>query len=231
MDEYSRLLEKIKSYFLMDDVKDDSDVISVYTLYKILQEQFSELKIIGKLQKKINRIGGIIKLNKCNYDIIIFSSNKIRICEQFNYHNSFSILQDKDSKELYLEGNNIQRNLVSRYYNDFLKIFECLENMSNLVGTDCNVCNQIIQKFGDLFFDGYISVNFYGKVSFVLSVADKNSKDLIERNWCSRKKLLDYIYDNFEIILKKIPVEIDALNPSIRNVLRSQIKSKQKILS
>ena len=36
----------------MGDVKDDSEVISVYTLYKILQEQFSELKIIGKLQKK-----------------------------------------------------------------------------------------------------------------------------------------------------------------------------------
>lgn len=179
-------------------------------------------------KKKINRIGGIIKLSKCNYDIIIFSNNEIRICD---YHNSFSILQDKESKELYFEGNNIQRNLISRYYNDFLKIFECLENMSNLVGTDCNVCNQIIQKFGDLFFEDYISVDFYGKVSFVLSVVDKNSKELIERNWCSRKKLLDYIYDNFEIILKKIPVEIDELNPSIRNVLRLQIKSKQKTLS
>ena len=84
MDEYLKLKNEIDEYFYLEDINENSNVISIFTLYNILNEEFKGIRDIFSFKEKINK-----DLNANN------RNNKTKIC------NSISVDVNNDKDEFY----------------------------------------------------------------------------------------------------------------------------------
>ena len=114
---------------------------------------------------------------------------------------------------------------------ELLSIFAVLENIKDITNGKFSFYYGEQQNYKDHFFSGNLKISRNGNVTFSLDFIDEKSRKFSNYQWLNKETLSDYIYDNAGIILKKIPIEIDTLNPLFRNAVRLQIKSKQKTLS
>ena len=215
----------------MEDVKESSDIISAFTLYKILQENFSKAKIIGEFEDKLNRFGNFFNISPYEYKVLICSFNEILI-QKFDLMRdrniNIYICQDVESKDLYFKDKNVDKKIVAKHYKEIMEIFEVLEQISKIFYGCFSFQVVLQQKFADSFFEGKFFVDLSRGVSFDLSMIDDCNKEQINRNWYGKENLSTYINDAAEIIFNKIPVEISKLNYPIRTIVEEKIKSRQK---
>lgn len=242
MDEYTRLENEIKSYFQMPDVVRDSDTISAYDLYNIINNKFDELRRVidtssffKEIKKNNNILRTLIKKIKkepaveayCEYILIMRTKKGTEI-----YFGGIcmSICKEDNSDELYFgEYNNcLDREFINRYYNKLIEIFTVMEEFNNLFNSGNNRKENFKpQIFSDSFLDVELSLFNNGEVEVSISINSKEDpNNLFNRKWYNRDTLASIIEDNKMELLKKIPIEISSLNCLCKNVLEEKSKVK-----
>ena len=266
MDKYDMLKEKIDSYFEMPDFISNEYEISAYKLYNMVKNRFSLLSdnsLLDKIKNEINKeykpsIFNLFKdknelHSQCSniYYLANLKSSAIAIdFRLLNYKDickkwrTISVLKDRDSNELYFgkysETGEYAKNLVLKYYDEFMEIFNLCEYFTSLVdgaireGESEKNPNFKKQIFSDGFLNIELSYNEYGNVSTYISINSKSDPENVSaRTYLNRQSLNEYLNNNKDILLRKIPIDIDDLNKVCRQIYDEDTKNitKSKILS
>jgi len=256
MAEYTRLRKELESYFEMSDVELNENQISAYDLYKIVNDKLHELrkiqfestfkdeinkgfiitKKVSKLFKKEESSTGkrcttVMTANNCKTSTITFGFSKSNHIIDTEY---LTICRDIDSDEIYFDKYSfVDKAFVMKHYDCISETFNTLEEFSKLfqggVGTGGNGAQQV---FTDGFLEITLSYDSYGRIDTDIKIDEKEDKeDIYNRDWLKRKKLSEYVFENKETILRKIPINIDELNYTTKTIVEgylSKINVPQK---
>ena len=257
MDKYDLLKQRIESYLEMPDFIDDEYQISAASLIEMLKKRFNLLKdetIVNRIKddieksmkqpKKIHLFKSKEDDEKSEKCVIEYSAN----LEKSKLHiwrygiGSFDILKDCDSNELYFEtpySTRVDTELVRKHYDEIMEIFSLCEYFTSLVDGSINEHhsdknpNFKPQVFSDGFLDIKIKYTDDGKVTSSIAVSREADPDKVcARVWLNRKTLNEILKENKDIIIRKIPIDIDELNKVCRQIYdeEHQIKPKVKVL-
>ncbi len=250
MDEYTRLLNEINSYFELDDIHMTTECISAFDLYKILDEKFQQLRNVisaKALQDKINSDRTVVRVIKK-----LFQRNEERFVESecdticsstkgntaeilFSFEDSsrqsgcryVHIYRDFESEEIYFDRHFKDREFVMKYYDDIKEYFDILEEFDGLLGFNIggfsdSRCNQ---KFSDGFMKVKLVYDNRANVSIDISIIDtEDPDDIYNREWLNRKKIADVIDERKEEVLKKIPINISDLNVTCKTIVEPYLQ-------
>lgn len=261
MEEYNKLMTKIKTYFEMEDIENTEDIISAYDLIQILTEKFQVLydviysntlkerinevllteKKVGKIFKKIIKI----QKRKVEYLLTHFEKGKatlsINILEdrfdgRYGYHTW--ICKDLDSDQLYYTYRSPENeNVVNEFLSDIernLYIIEEFYKLIRLTDPSINKVPDYDAKFSQVFSDGFLKIavtyDTYGKVKYQFSIDEQEDpNELFKREWLNLECIKDYVNNNAESLLKKIPVNVSELNETSKEIIREYNKKKENI--
>ena len=234
VNEYKILLEKISSYLKQDVIIPNDKIISVYTLYEFLKDEFDglETKILSlssDIQYEDAKLDRFKNKNEKLYNITIHS--RLGRSElSFSYFNRKT--KRFTFKTIYKEfGNdNIDlRNVCdNKYYDRIMEIFRIQERHFLEYKFDpYDVKNDI----GDGFFDISIIYNQNGIMDFNIELnKEYNKDDIYNRDWIINKPL-NKIVDDYKLeLLKRIPVEVEKLDDKTKCIIRYNLKSNTKRL-
>lgn len=254
MDEYTRLKIKIESYLDKPDVEMSENEISMYDLHQIVDSRLAELRSIQvdpKLKDEINKnligkkIRKIFKKNKssagkiCSCIMSSCDSQKSVITFGFEHSSStiknyfLKVYKDIDSDQIYFGEFYTDKEFVEEYYDQISEYFRILEEFNSLyqsrVGTSGQGAKQV---FSDGFLDVSFSYDTLGRTCVLTTLNPKVDPEKIYlREWLKRKTLSDYIKENEETILRKIPININELNYTTKTIVEehlSKINAPQK---
>lgn len=240
-DEYTRLKLKLEEYLIQPDVNLSKDIISAYDLYQIVDNKLQELRDIklgDDFKNEINKghiirkVSSLFKKNDtCTNRLctkITASSNgqksSIFLCfgtpDYISYKSFLDICKDKDSDEIYFENYNVDKTFVEKHYERINKIFDKLEEFSSLYQNN----NGGKQDLSDDFFDITLEYDSFGRTNIYIKISQYEDKEKIyEREWLKRQKLSDFVLENKEAILSKIPINISKLNYTTRTIVEEAI--------
>ncbi len=249
MTEYQRLETKIEKYLTRVDVKKTTNIVSVYDVYKALEDKFKELREIQlstKLIEKINKDNTSIKISGKLFkdkeivytkilDNILATTKKSTSKITFFYGKGkhpekFTILKDFNDNDIYFsEDTTPDKNFISKYYDDITYIFDTLEIFAKLTKSDIGLgtenCNLKPMIFTDGFLTLTISFDTLGKVTTNISInKTEDEKQIYRRNWYTRKSLSEIVSENNEKILKKIPININSIDPKYQDIIYEYTK-------
>ena len=255
MDKYDLLKQKIESYLEMPDFIDNEYQISASSLYEMLKKRFSLLSdktIINNIKADIKKKYktpkkfGLFKTKEETefHTSVEYSANlKRSILNIWQYRMcNFSVIKDCDSNEIYFEnalGCNIDSEIVRRHYDEIMELFSLCEYFTTLLGGSIrqrnseNNPNFKPQIFSDGFLNVTITYSDRGEVSTEITISkDADPDNVCARIWLNRKTLNEILKENKDIIIKKIPIDIDELNCVSRQIYdeEHQIKPKVKVL-
>ena len=258
MDKYDLLKQKIESYLEMPDFIDNEYQISASSLYEMLKKRFSLLAdetILNRIKDDIKKSMEqpkkfrLFKAKETEDEInmrceIEYSAN-LETSKIYLWRSgigSFDILKDCDSNELYFEArfaSRIDTELVRRHYDEIMEIFSLCEYFTTLV--DGSIKEDDSRKNPNfkpqVFSDGFLVITIKytddGKVTSSIAVSkDADPDNVSARVWLNRKTLNEILKENKDIIIRKIPIDIDELNSVSRQIYdeEHQIKPKVKVL-
>lgn len=244
MTEYERLETKIESYLKRKDIKPTETTISIYDLYKALEDKFKELREVqlsSKLIEKINKdntsiktTGKIFKETEVVYTKILDNilatttknTSKITFFYGLGTHpETFTILKDFNDSDIYFsEDTKPDKEFITKYYNDIMYIFDTLETFAKMTKEDIGITNENNNLKPLIFSDGFLTLtikyDLTGKVSTNISInKTEDIKAIYKRNWYTRKSLSEIVSENSDEILKKIPINIKDLNSKCQSLL------------
>lgn len=252
MSEYQRLETKITSYLKRTNIQSNQNIISIYDLYKALENKFSELKevqISSKLIEKINKDNTIVKqtgkifkdteviYTKILDNVLATTSNntsKITFFYGIGTHpETFTILKDFEDSDIYFDKDTIpNKPFVKKYYDDIMYIFHTLESFSEIMKVDIGLASENDRIKPIVFTDGFLTlkINYdvYGNVNTNITINSKeDTTGIYQREWFSRKRLSELVSENNDEILKKIPINIKDLDTKYQDLV-IEYKSSNK---
>ena len=252
MTEYQRLETKIEKYLTRVDVKKTTSIVSVYDVYKALEDKFKELREIqlnSKLIEKINndntvirQTGKIFKDKEVIYtkilDNILATTTKNTSKITFFYGQGkhpekFTILKDFNDNDIYFsEDTKPDKNFVTKYYDDILYIFDTLEVFAKLTKSDIGISKENYNLKPMVFSDGFLTLTIafdtLGKVTTNISInKTEDTNQIYKRNWYTRKSLSEIVSENNDEILKKIPININNIDPKYQAIINEYTKYNQ----
>lgn len=267
-DKYYELKSKIDEYLRLPDVVEDKEIISAYTLYKLLHDRFyllkhpyytSEfIKLINEDNTKLIRKGKFfIKYiqkepdNKCdsiNFDSdltkskidFLFRNEK----KEWYYPNNIEIFKDRNNTNMYYKytipyfSEEYIKKFGEKYQDILMEIFEILEYFSTLKKDSIRNIDFPLSKtqvFSDDFLDISIKYDWYGDVDSFIRINKSSDLDNIQDiNYLNREVLSNYLDNNTDTILNKVPVEIQSLNDVSKQIIEEdylQTCEKPQVLS
>lgn len=249
MDSYTKLLTSIDNKYSNGSVEQSENIISLYDLVTILQEEMEPLrkvKIGKEFQDKINadrtifqRIGLFKKRaivnKKCTggYTETGQTSSKISLCfeEKGQGLGTHIVLhKDFDSDEIYFADFCVKdREFVERYISDIYEIFAVLEEYGTLFPYEEKKgrCG-IKQDFSDGLLDVSVSLDNWGRVSTGIVPSKGNDpENLYTRTWYSRETISKHVDEMSEQILRSIPIEISGLDKVFRMLVERAIGKRK----
>lgn len=242
MNEYQRLEAKLINYLSRTEIKRTDSIISFYDLYKTIEDKFKILRNIQLDNQLIDKINKDNLQTRSTEFVTHYLDNILATTEgttskiTFFYGmgrnpETFTILKDFDDNDIYFSSNTKpNKDFITKYYEDIIFIFKNLEDYAKLTKGDIGINKENPNLRPMLFTDGFltISINYsnYGQVSTEITINKEEDQTAIyKREWYTRKKLADFVSENSDEILKKIPVNISDLNPSYQEMLFGQIKN------
>ena len=188
MDKYDELKSRIDEYLRLPDVIEDKEIISAYTLYKLLYNRFyllkhpyytSEfIKLLNEDNLEIIRKGKFFKRyikkepdNKC--DRIYFDSDLTKSEIQFSfrneseemyYPNNFEICKDRNNLNMYTKFaisyylEKYFNKLIEKYQDRLMEIFEVLEYFSDLLQDSIKNIDSPVYR-PQVFSDGFLDIS------------------------------------------------------------------------
>jgi len=247
MDEYTRLKNEIDAYLEMPDVELTDQQISAYDLYRIVNDKFKKLREINfnqKIIKDINRGLGLRRISaplkkekgvshlECNSVTLQCNGEKSSIDFLFISpsnpsdiwrHVSLYICKEVDNDEIYFGSNTSDKNFVAKYYDQISEMFITLEEFSKLYQGGVGSCGKdSTQVFSDDFIDVTFNYDTYGRTDISIDIKEgADPQGIYNRKWFQRQSLSDYVKENTNTILRKIPINIDELNYTTKTIVES----------
>lgn len=245
MDKYTELKEILKSYLEKTDIELTKEQISAYYLYKIVDEKLEKLRNVSFDQEIIKKINKGLSLrsigkffDKSNSIFYLKCQNLYVQCNmrtsilEFQFAPSernldykrrcLDIRKEVGIDEIYFGSKMIDKQFVTKYFDEISEIFNVLEEFSALYqGGVGNVGKDSKILFSDGFFDIVFHYDSYGRTDIDISIKKEiDPENIYYRNWFERQKLSDYVEENKEEILRKIPVNMNELNYTTNTIIK-----------
>lgn len=244
MDEYTRLRNELESYMEMPDIEMDKNQLSLYDLYRIVDTKLEELRRIqfdsdfkDEINKDQRKIGRLFKKkvnvsdHACKKITSLCNGKKSEITFRFDAPHSYfgsealSIYKDIDSDEIYFGHSKTDKPFVEKYYDRICDFFSILEEFSALYQGGVGSCGEDNkQVFSDGFLDIKLSYDTYGRV-YITPIINSHSdpERIYNREWLKRQTLSEYVKENQDTILKKIPAKISELNYTTKTIVENYL--------
>lgn len=250
MDEYERVLALIESYRDKEEVPFSSEVVSAYTLREILKNKLKELQDLfgpSQVEKINNNKASLRHLGKSMRGQGLYAPMGLK-CERLSLANdgnrstiyflfkkggwcldlTFGIAKDNGSDAIYFVSQFVSKEFIQENYDEISSIFSTLEEFSNLFNS---FGGQIHPPWyrqsteitaNDDFFKAIISYDNGGNVKSTVKLNVES--DILERKWLDRKSLDDVLKENYDEILKTIPVETKNLDPTTKRIVGNALQ-------
>jgi len=247
MDEYTKLKTEIDAYLEKEDVELTDQQISVYDLYNIVNNKLAELREIcfnSKCLKDINknlkfgRLGSILRretiriYESCDEVTPRSNGKTSSIAFRLKYREHLlrscwiRICKDVNSDEIYFDTTTTDKGLVAKYYDQISEMFTILEEFSSLYqGAVGYRDKDVHQIFSDGFLTSDFSYDQLGRIEIDLNLTkEADPNNIYKREWFQRQRLSDYVEENKENLMKKIPVDIEKLNHTTKTIVEDYTK-------
>ncbi len=248
MDSYTRLKNKIDSRYSDSYVTQTENVISLYDLITMLEEEMEPLRRVkmGKdFQNQINadrtitqRIGLFKKRdvvdNKCTGTYTSVGETSSELTIHFDDKNQslgryMCLYKDFDSDEIYFSNYGLKdRDFVTKYISEIYEIFGILEEYGRMFPLTDKARKGFGQQFTDGVLDVEVTLDTYGRVSDTITPSEAVDPDKIyTREWYSRDTISKHVQDMRVQVLSSIPVEISNLNIVFKRLVEQAIAKKK----
>jgi len=244
MDKYDELKQKIESYQNLPDVEISQEKISVYDLHLLIENRLEEIRDLRNYKKdnveEINkgnffrRATKFLKKNPSYSDYFCtalipqcfgnYSNISFYFKDKKGYRN-FSILdvcKEMGSNQIYFGRSSIKDpEFVAQNIDYINHIFDALESAYVLF----NGQNEKKELLTDDFFKVDLKYErSFGRVEMSISLNKECDKeDIFNRNWATRQTLSELVNENCEMILKKISVNINELDPTTQTIVKESL--------
>jgi len=219
------------------DVEFSKDVISAYDLYLLLESKLEELKDLHNNEALINEINNDRTFfNKLASLLNIESSISKRKCREivfecdgnislaffiFNSHSdqasdNICIKKSVGENDFYFDKEE-EEVFFERYKDQISEKMDKMEELSELF--DFHVYPKITSYFKtQMIDDNYfnISINYFGNGEINLNIISCKPSYIVDA-------LNEFLNENKEEILKKIPVNVSSLNPNCRTIVEDSL--------
>ena len=253
MDKYLELMQLIQQYLNYPNVDSNDEIISAYDLIQVLNNGLHELREAvdrDTLKEKINkRYSPLAATRKLFFkkaretgsvtdkiDFIHFESkdNKSEISVHYVSQRTASLARDFYSKDIYYKYFNKEKDgfLISEFLEDIEAMLDALEKYSIKYQSNISLSGfgespiTKTQNFSDGFLD--ISIQFGHRFSIETGISINKTADpddISKREWTNRITVADFIKENKEAILKKIPIYVRDLNPVFMGAIEQKYKA------
>lgn len=219
-------------------ITDNEEVISVYSLYKLLNEYFENFRTLRYGNDKMidsmnNEYTFVDKLNKIKNSMINpwfrkifvseFNDNFIKMIiivnpiyrrKDFPTNNIYYyIVKDRNSGNIYFENNVLKNKVFDKFYQEIINIFSLAEIYADIFMLDKRDFPIYHQTFNLDNIGATIEYNNFGNVSSYIKINNRP---------CSNDEIKDIKND----ILKRIPVYTDNLDAISSYIVNEQRKVK-----
>lgn len=249
MDKYTELMSKIDTKYSGEEVEQSENIISLYDLVTMLEEEMEplrKLKMDKEFQNKINNDRTILQRiglfrtrtvvdKKCKGGYTEVGANRSSI--SLNFEDKGNVLgthvvlfKDFDSDELYFaDFCSKDREFVEKYISDIYGIFAILEQYGTLFPYEEKKGRTgLSQEFSDGLLNVTIKLDTWGRVTpSIVPCNGIDTDNLYTREWYSRETISKHVYAMQEQILRTIPVEISSLNEVYRKLVEDNISKKK----
>lgn len=242
MDNYDLLLNEIKTFLAQDEIKEEDtnvEVISLYDLYCIVNEELEELRNItqnSKLEKKIRKSKLSIALSGQYFSMQTdaykeYSSIRfVRWDKYNNYMGTLTLYKDNGSNQIRLseaktEYNKGFYNIIKNHYDLILEILSRLEYYVELLGDlKTNDSNYIYKLFNvEIKFDANGNLNFKIDINKTHKLYDECNKF-----WYNKETIPEFVKKHQEEILKRLPISIYELKDNFKVLYEEHMRKKEE---
>lgn len=248
MDSYTKLMTSIDEKYSGEEVEQSENIISLYDLVKMLEEEMEplrKLKLDDEFYNKINadrtvfqRIGLFRKKavvnQKCTGGYTDTGEDRSKISVHFDNGKDLGthvvLYKDFGSDEIYFDDFCLKdRGFVEKYISDIYGIFAILESYGTLFPYEEKKGRTgLSQEFDDGLLNIKVSLDTYGRVTpLILPVKGTDPDNLYARAWYSRETVSEHVNNMSEDILRRIPVEISSLNEVYKMLVERAIGKRQ----
>lgn len=247
MDKYIELMNKINAKYSGEEVEQTENIISLWDLVNILKEEmqpFYDVRLGHDLRDKINgdrnilqRIGILRRNaldNECRSAYTYMSENSNEISIAFKTQSAamdshLVIIKDRGSDELYFADFSLKdRDFVTKYLSEIYHTFAVIEEYVTLFPYEKSKGRlSLEQSFNDGVLTFTVTCDTYGRVNTKVEPSKGADPDnLYKRTWYNREKVSDYVEDNTEEIMRRIPVQISELDQVYRKLIEDNLSKK-----
>lgn len=230
MDAYDMIKMNIDNNLSKESIESNENVISVYELYKILDEKFEKLRSVT-LNKKLFTSKELFGI-KSYYETRVYrspSTLSILVLKNKNWDDHFYINKDlgSDSDKIYLTGYNYKvkrfmNNFVKKYYDEIIETFSILEMYHNLIH------KVLHSKYSGSDFNFDICVDFDGKVDLKISVnTSVDLGDYINRKFFNKESIKEMLNKSKYELGMKTPIKIDSLKEPYKQIVTEYYEEKK----
>ena len=251
MDKYTELMNRIDTKYSGEEIEQTENVISLYDLVTMLQEEMEplrKLKMDKEFQNKINNDRTILQRiglfrtrtvvdKKCNGGYTEVGENRSSI--SLNFEDKGNVLgthvvlfKDFDSDELYFaDFCSKDREFVEKYIGDIYGIFAILEQYGTLFPYEEKKGRTgLSQEFSDGLLSVTVKLDTWGRVTpSIVPCKGIDTDSLYTREWYNRETVSKHVYAMQEQILRTIPVEISSLNEVYRKLVEDGLAKRNAV--
>lgn len=242
MQEYTKLLEIVKSYIQDDNNPEvENGKISLYDLYYVIDESVKELykekeakKLIAKIKKEIAKKKGNFltkkEILKENLSVRLGANDKsVYISIRNEVGTVYLIVKDLNSNNIYVKNlisNNFsltkaQKEILDKHYEEIREILAALEEYKNIFGADYLNFSKNDQQFSDGVMDVRIICDSFGRVKSKININKKiDPQEISSINYVNKEIIQNTIDNNKFKILKKVVVNKEDLNESYKKMIK-----------
>lgn len=243
MKEYYFIKKELENIINSEEIKYDGTYISIYDLKNIidieLEELFNVLNSVETLTEEINKkrkniINKILKkeeLNKVQTFEFYTEKNIQKIKFYFENETPLIVCKENNKDKIFFETiiseekqKLIKDNLV--YIINSLNIIEYYKEKYNFEISENNIK---IENSKQVF--TYNIINIILNISNKTNISITSIKELeptFNKEWLTKEKLSTYTNKNMIDILKRIPININELNPLYKNIIYKTLLNKKK---
>ncbi len=217
MNNYKSIKLAIYSYLLKDEVIDNENVISAYTLYKALDSKFNYYK---------KRQNDIIKsfIDKKSYTYKINKATKDSICFLVFDGDKYFYTINKDNNNL---TGNTTDGFINTNYCSLMSLFSLKEEASSLYKLNCST---VASSYSDELFKFALVTNGLDfSTDFLFDLKDiYKIRGANLRSFILDARVISLLYKYKDVILKRFSIDVDKLNDSYKLIVNEYLENKDK---
>ena len=243
MDNYEILLNEIKDYLNKNEIDSDktnSEVISLYDLCKIINQELEGLRNITTNSELLRKLKSYSKLSlKLNNPYIYIHGEMYK--SEISFHDKttiFSLLdvyKEKNINDIYFnrdqeKNNKFYYKFVRKNYDLILETFAIIEEYTDLLGS----LNTFSTKLNNDLFSVEFNIFYDGDVRIKIDLNKEHPLyEEYSKKWYQRENICDFVLNHQSEIFKRfivIPSKLEKPFNKIYNRYKENSNEKEKTL-